>query len=67
METLAFTLYGIGAIAFTSAAMLKLYAHAYARGYENGKHYGFSDGLNHARRKSPKTPVAANKNMVAVP
>lgn len=67
METLSFTLYGIGAVATTAAAALKLYAHAHARGYEKGKHYGFSDGLNYARRKSPKTPVSANKSMVAVP
>jgi hypothetical protein len=67
METLSFTLYGIGAVATTAAAMLKLHAHGYSRGYENGKRYGFSDGLNYARRKSPKTPVAANKSMVAVP
>jgi hypothetical protein len=65
METLAFTLYGIGAIAVTSAATLKLYAHAYARGYENGKHYGFSDGLNHARLKTVKPHNSSRKQMVA--
>tara|TARA_R110000868_G_scaffold9867_3_gene48505 strand:- start:5467 stop:5670 length:204 start_codon:yes stop_codon:yes gene_type:complete len=67
METLSFTIYGIGALAAITAAALKLYAHGYSRGYENGKRYGFSDGLNYARRKSPKSPVAANKSVVAVP
>jgi hypothetical protein len=64
METLAFTLYGIGAVATTAAAMLKLYAHAHARGYEKGKHYGFSDGLNCARLKTVKPHNSSRKQTV---
>ena len=49
METLAFTCYGIGAIAAFTAAALKIHAHGYAAGYEDGKKYGFADGLNRAK------------------
>jgi len=49
METLALTLYGIGAVASLTAAALKIHAHGYAKGYEAGKKYGFADGLNRAR------------------
>jgi len=65
METLSFTLYGIATVATFTAATLKLYAHAYARGYENGKHYGFSDGLNHARLKTVKPHNSYRKQMAA--
>lgn len=49
METLAILLYGIGAVAATTAAALKIHAHGYAKGYERGKTYGFTDGLNRAK------------------
>jgi hypothetical protein len=49
METLSFTLYGIGAVAAFTAAALKIHAHGYATGYEAGKKYGFADGLNRAK------------------
>ena len=49
METLAFTCYGIGAVAAFTAAALKIHAHGYATGYEAGKTYGFTDGLNRAK------------------
>ena len=64
METLSFTLYGIATVATTAAAALKLYAHAHARGYEKGKHYGFSDGLNCARLKTVKPYNSSRKQMV---
>lgn len=49
METLAILLYGIGAVAAFTAAALKIHAHGYAAGYEDGKKYGFADGLNRAK------------------
>ena len=49
METLAFTCYGIGAVAAFTAATLKIHAYGYARGYADGKTYGFADGLNRAK------------------
>ena len=64
METLSFTIYGIGAVAAITAAALKLYAHAHARGYEKGKHYGFSDGLNCARLKTSKPHNSSRKQTV---
>jgi hypothetical protein len=65
METLAILLYGIAAVAAFTAAALKIHAHGYAAGYENGKHYGFSDGLNHARLKNVKPHNSSRKQMVA--
>ena len=49
METLVFTLYGIGAVAAFTASALKIHAHGYAKGYADGKTYGFTDGLNRAK------------------
>jgi hypothetical protein len=57
METLAVTFYGIGAIAATTAAALKIHAIGYAKGYESGKKYGFADGLNRSKVKTAKEPV----------
>ena len=54
METLAFTCYGIGAVAAFTAAALKIHAHGYARGYADGKTYGFTDGLNRAKTVKAK-------------
>jgi len=56
METLAFTCYGIGAVAAFTAAALKIHAHGYATGYEAGKTYGFTDGLNRAKVTKTKEP-----------
>lgn len=64
METLSFTIYGIGAVAAITAAALKLHAHGYSRGYENGKRYGFSDGLNCARLKTSKPHNSSRKQTV---
>ena len=49
METLSFTLYGIATVATFTAATLKIHAHGYAKGYADGKTYGFADGLNRAK------------------
>jgi hypothetical protein len=57
METLAVICYGIGAVAAFIAAALKIHAHGYAAGYESGKKYGFTDGLNRSKAKSVKEPV----------
>jgi hypothetical protein len=54
METLALTCYGIGAVAAFAAATLKIHAHGYATGYEAGKIYGFTDGLNRAKTVNAK-------------
>ena len=45
METLELTSYTIGAGAALVAALLKLYRIGYARGYDDGKHCGFTQGL----------------------
>ena len=45
METLELTSYAIGAGAALVAALLKLYRIGYARGYDDGKHCGFTQGL----------------------
>jgi hypothetical protein len=66
METLQLTSMGIGVVAAAVAGLLKLYSIAYSRGYENGKHYGFSDGLNHARLKTVKPHNSSRKQMAAV-
>jgi len=54
METLVFICYGIAAVATFIAATLKIHAHGYATGYEAGKIYGFTDGLNRAKTVNAK-------------
>ena len=54
METLSFTLYGIATVATFTAATLKIHAHGYAKGYADGKTYGFADGLNRAKTVKTK-------------
>jgi|LauGreDrversion4_2_1035121.scaffolds.fasta_scaffold2962843_1 hypothetical protein len=62
METLEFTSYGIGAFAAAVAGLLKLYRIAYSRGYEDGKHCGFTEGLYRAAqreyRQRNRTPIS---------
>jgi hypothetical protein len=51
METLTNITIGIGIFSFLGAAGLRLYAFAYGRGYADGKHAGFSEGLWAAARR----------------
>ena len=54
METLELTSYGIGASAAFIAGLLKLYHIGYSRGYDNGKHCGFTQGLYAAAKREDK-------------
>jgi len=58
METLQLTSLGIGVAAAAVAGLLKLYRMAYTRGYEDGKHCGFTEGLYRAaQRESRKARI----------
>lgn len=54
METLELTSYAIGAGAALVAGLLKLYHIGYARGYDNGKHCGFTEGLYAAAKRESR-------------
>jgi hypothetical protein len=54
METLELTSYAIGAGAALVAALLKLYTIGYARGYDDGKHCGFTQGLYAAAKREDR-------------
>jgi hypothetical protein len=54
METLALTFYGIGVVAAIVAGLLKLYRTAYSRGYDDGKHCGFTEGLYAAAKRESR-------------
>jgi len=54
METLELTSYAIGAGAALVAGLLKLYHIGYARGYDNGKHCGFTEGLYAAAKRETR-------------
>ena len=45
METIAIVSFILSAISIFIASGLKLYSVAYDRGYQNGKHCGFTEGL----------------------
>ena len=64
METLEFTSYGIGAVAAAVAGLLKLYSTAYARGYESGKHCGFTEGLYRAAQREARQKNRLQISMV---
>jgi len=51
METLQLTSLGIGIVAAAVAGLLKFYSIAYSRGYEDGKHCGFTEGLYRAAQR----------------
>jgi hypothetical protein len=58
METLQLTSLGIGVVAAAVAGLLKFYSIAYSRGYEDGKHCGFTEGLYRAaQREARKTRI----------
>ena len=54
METLQLTSLGIGVVAAAVAGLLKLYHTAYSRGYEDGKHCGFTEGLYRAAQREER-------------
>ena len=54
METLTNITIGIGILSFLGAAGLRLYAYAYGRGYEDGKHCGFTEGLYRAAERAQR-------------
>jgi hypothetical protein len=54
METLELTSLGIAVVAAAVAGLLKLYNIAYTRGYENGKHCGFTEGLYRAAQREAR-------------
>jgi len=51
METLFYWSIVISAVSLLSAGVLKLYAFAYQRGYDHGKHCGFTEGLYRAAER----------------
>jgi hypothetical protein len=54
METLQLTSLGIGIVAAAVAGLLKFYSIAYSRGYEDGKHCGFTEGLYRAAQREAR-------------
>lgn len=54
METLTNITVGIGILSFLGAAGLRLYAFAYQRGYDDGKHCGFTEGLYRAAERAQR-------------
>lgn len=54
METLFYTSIGISAASLFAAGVLKLYAFAYQRGYDDGKHCGFTEGLYAAAKRESR-------------
>ncbi len=54
METLELISYAIGAGAAFVAGLLKLYNIGYTRGYDDGKHCGFTQGLYAAAKREDR-------------
>ena len=54
METLFYWSIAISAASLLSAGVLKLYAFAYQRGYDDGKHCGFTEGLYAAAKREAR-------------
>ena len=54
METLFYSSIAISAASLLSAGVLKLYAFAYQRGYDDGKHCGFTEGLYAAAKREAR-------------
>ena len=54
METLFYSSITISAASLLSAGVLKLYAFAYHRGYDDGKHCGFTEGLYAAAKREAR-------------
>ena len=63
METLTNITIGIGILSFLGAAGLRLYAFAYTRGYDDGKHCGFTEGLYRAAERANRQ--ASRRNLVS--
>jgi flagellar biosynthesis/type III secretory pathway protein FliH len=51
MEQFATSMAWLSATAVVAAAQIKLYDFAYRRGYDNGKHQGFTEGLFRAQER----------------
>jgi hypothetical protein len=54
METLFYWSIAISAASLLTAGGLKLYAFAYQRGYDDGKHCGFTEGLYAAAKRESR-------------
>ena len=54
METLFYWSIAISAASSLAAGALKLYAFAYHRGYDDGKHCGFTEGLYAAAKRESR-------------
>ena len=54
METLTYISIGVGITSFFGAVVAKAYLIGYGRGYGDGKHCGFSEGLWAAARRRSK-------------
>jgi len=54
METLFYFSIGISAASLMTAGLLKLYRIGYARGYDDGKHCGFTQGLYAAAKREDR-------------
>lgn len=54
METLFYWSIAISAASSLAAGTLKLYAFAYQRGYDDGKHCGFTEGLYAAAKRESR-------------
>jgi len=54
MDTLFYLSIGISAASLLAAGTLKLYAIAYQRGYDDGKHCGFTEGLYAAAKRESR-------------
>lgn len=61
MEQFATTMIWLSATAGVTAAQIKLYNFAYHRGYDHGKHQGFTEGLFRAQermQRNARKPLA---------
>ncbi len=54
METLTHISIGIAVLSFLIAGAIRLYEWAYQRGYADGKHCGFTEGLYRAAERAQR-------------
>ena len=64
METLSIISIIISSICLFVAGALKIYAFAYDRGYQNGKHTGFTQGMFHGYEKKNNSRIENNRHLV---
>ena len=66
METLSLISIIMSSICLFVAGALKLYAFAYDRGYQSGKHTGFTQGMFHGYEKKNNSRIEHNRHLVQI-